>query len=299
MAAAVTRIVASLAVLVASQHDVAAHGLAQRYDLPLPLGFYLLAAGAAVAVTFMILALVVRRPKAVALGAWHDRVLARGIVPPVAAIIAQTVSVAIFILIVAAGLFGHQNPFKNLAPVAVWVIWWVGLALLAAFVGNFWALLNPWAALFGFAEWLARLWGGRLSLRLPYPVWLGAWPACALLLVFAWLELIAPGRDVPRNIAIAIAIYSGLTWAGFAAFGRDVWLKSGEVFSVVFGLFGRFAPLHLGSNQGWHWSLRSYASGLRTHQPLDASLTAFTLLVLGTVTVDGLMETPLWASVAE
>jgi hypothetical protein len=173
------------------------------------------------------------------------------------------------------------------------------MALLSAFVGNVWALLNPFAALFGFAQWLALRCGGRLSPRLPYPVWLGAWPACALLLVFAWLELVAPGRDVPRNIAIAILIYSALTFAGCAAFGRDVWLKSGGVFSIFFDLLGRFAPLHFSSNLGWHWNLHHFASGLRTHQPLDASMTAFTLVVLGSVTVDGFMETPLWASAVE
>lgn len=299
MIAAVTRIIAILAVLIASAHGVAAHALAQRYDLPLPLGFFLLAASAAVAITFMILAWAARRPKAVAPGALHDRVLARGIVPPVIVIVAQTASVALFVLIVAAGLFGHQNPFKNLAPVAVWVIWWVGLALLSAFFGNVWALLNPWSVLFGFAQWLAQRWNGRMMLRLPYPPWLGAWPACTMLLIFAWLELIAPGRDVPRHIAVMIAIYSALTFAGFVTFGRDAWLKGGEVFSVIFNLFARFAPLHLISDQGWHWNLRPYASGLRTHQPLDASLTAFTLLMLGTLTVDGFMETPLWASMVE
>jgi hypothetical protein len=72
-----------------------------------------------------------------------------------------------------------------------------------------------------------------------------------LLLVFAWLELVAPGRDVPRNIAIAILVYSALTFAGYAAFGRHVWLKNGDVFSVVFDLFGRFAPLHFSRERGW------------------------------------------------
>jgi hypothetical protein len=287
-------IAAVAATLVALPHSANAHALAQRYDLPLPLGFFLVAAGAAVAVTFVILALTVRRPKAS-----QDRVFASGTLPAVLVITVQTLSVALLLLIVAAGLFGHQNPFKNLTPVAIWVIWWVGLGLVSAFVGNLWTLLNPFAAIFQFAEWLASRRGRRLSPQWPYPAWLGAWPACALLLIFAWLELIAPGRDVPRHIAIGITVYAGLTFAGFFVFGREVWLKSGDIFSVLFDLFGRFAPLQLLSNRGWHWRLRPYASGLHAHQPLDASMTAFTLLALGTVTVDGLMETPLWATFVE
>jgi hypothetical protein len=297
MIAAIVRLAAIFGVLLASQSAAGAHALAQRYDLPLPLGFYLLAAGAAVAGTFVVLALAGRSLKPVR--AAPDLVLARGTIPQVVVVAAQTVGVALLILIVAAGLFGHQNPFKNLAPVAVWVIWWVGMALFCAFVGNVWALLNPFAALFGFVEWLARQRGGRASFGLPYPARLGAWPACFLLLVFAWLELVAPGRDVPRNIAIAILVYSALTFAGYAAFGREVWLRNGDVFAVVFDLFGRFAPLHFSRERDWHWSLRPYAAGLRTHQPLDASSVAFTLLVLGTVTVDGFMETPLWAAAVE
>ena len=120
-----------------------------------------------------------------------------------------------------------------------------------------------------------------------------------LFLLFAWLELVAPGRDVPRNVAIAILIYSVFTWTGFVVFGRDAWLKNGEVFSVAFGLFGRFAPLDFTNDDRWRVSLRPFAAGLLTRKPLDPSMTAFSLLMLGTVTVDGLMETPPWAAVVE
>jgi hypothetical protein len=273
-----------------------AHALMRRYDLPLPLAFFLIAAGAAVAVTFAVLALATQRLKGIETDEAPERVLARGTLPASAAIAARALSAALLLLVVAAGLFGHQNPFKNLAPVSIWVIWWVGFGLVSAFVGNLWPILNPFAALFDFAEWLASSRSGRLAPRWHYPARLGAWPACLLLLVFAWLELVVPGRDVPRHIAIGIIVYAGMTFAGFFAFGRGAWLKGGEVFSVLFDLFGRFAPLHLRRDQSWHWSLRPYASGLHTHRPLDTSMIAFTLLALGTVTVDGLLETPLWAS---
>ena len=120
-----------------------------------------------------------------------------------------------------------------------------------------------------------------------------------LFLLFAWLELVAPGRDVPRNVAIAILIYSVFTWTGFVTFGRDTWLKNGEVFAVAFGLFGRFAPLDFTNDDRWRVSIRPFATGLLTRTPLEPSITAFSLLMLGTVTVDGFMETPLWAAVVE
>jgi len=274
-----------------------AHALAQRYDLPLPLGFFLAAAGAAVIVSFVILALFWRHGGA--RRKFFDRAFIRGTCPGAVVVCCQIFGVGVLTLIVAAGLFGNPSTFKNIAPVAVWVIWWVGLSFISAFVGNIWALINPWSALFGFAEWLARPWTRGLSLQRRYPTWLGAWPACALFLVFAWLELVAPARDVPRNVAVAVAIYSVITWTGFVLFGREAWLKGGEAFSVAFELFGRFAPLHFTNNGRWRWIVRPYAAGLLPREPLAPSMTAFTLLMLATVTVDGIMETPLWAATVE
>ena len=290
-----TLLAAGLVACVLVFDQASAHALAQRYDLPLPLGLFLVAAGAAVAMSFVILALFWGHGG----GRPPSRSILHGPVPLAIVVSGQLLAVGALALIVAAGFLGNQNTFKNITPVAVWVIWWVGLSLFSAFVGNVWVVINPWSAIFGFAQWLARPWLDGLSLRRPYPRGLGAWPACALLLLFVWLELVAPARDVPRNIAIAIMAYSVFTWIGLAVFGRDAWLKGAEVFSVLFGLFSRFAPLHFVRRDAWHWELRFFAAGLLTPKPLAPSLTAFTLLMLGTVTVDGVMETPAWAALVE
>jgi hypothetical protein len=288
---------AALVALPALCSDALAHALAQRYDLPLPLGYFLVASGAVVVMTFVVLALFWRdggkRIEA------RDYVILRGTVPDFVVTSAQFLAVLALTLLIAAGLFGNPATFKNITPVAVWVIWWVGFGFVMAFIGNIWPLINPWSSTFGLAEKLTRPWTRGLSFRAHYPQWLSVWPSCVLFLLFAWLELVAPGRDVPRNIAIAILTYSAFTWIGFAVFGRDTWLKSGEVFSVAFGLFGRFAPLDFTHDGRWRVSLRPFATGLLTRTPLGPSMIAFSLLMLGTVTVDGFMETPLWAAVVE
>ena len=297
MKQATTAFAAALIALPAFVGDALAHALAQRYDLPLPLGYFLIASGAVVVLTFVILALF-----------WHgsdkpiearDYTILRATVPDLVVASFQIFTVLALILLIAAGLFGNPATFKNITPVAVWVIWWVGFGFLTAFVGNIWPLINPWSAVFSFTETLARPWISGFSFRAHYPRWLGVWPSCVLFLLFAWLELVAPGRDVPRNIAIAILIYSVFTWIGIVIFGRDTWLKSGEVFAIAFGLFGRFAPLDFTHDGRWRVSLRPFAIGLLTRAPLTPSMTAFSLLMLGTVTVDGFMETPLWAAVVE
>ena len=295
MKQAATAFAAALIALPAFGGDALAHALAQRYDLPLPLGYFLMASGAVVVMTFVILALFWRGSDEPIEA--RDYTILRGTVPDSVVASLQIFTVLVLILLIAAGFFGNPDTFKNITPVAVWVIWWVGFGFLTAFVGNIWPLINPWSSVFRFAETLARPWTSGFSFRAHYPRWLGAWPSCVLFLLFAWLELVAPGREVPRNVAIAILIYSVFTWIGFVTFGRDTWLKNGEVFAVAFGLFGRFAPLDFTNDGRWRVSLRPFATGLLTRTPLESSMTAFSLLMLGTVTVDGFMETPLWAAV--
>jgi hypothetical protein len=297
MKQAAAALAAALIALPTLGGDALAHALAQRYDLPMPLGYFLLASGAVVVMTFVILALFWRNSDKTIEVRGHT--ILRGTVPDSVVAGLQIFTFFALILLVAAGLFGNPATFKNITPVAIWVIWWVGFGFLTAFVGNIWPLINPWSSSFSFVETLTRPWVSGLSFRARYPRWLGVWPSCVLFLLFAWLELVAPGRDVPRNVAVAILIYSVFTWTGFVTFGRDTWLKNGEVFAVAFGLFGRFAPLDFTNDDRWRVSLRPFATGLLTRTPLEPSITAFSLLMLGTVTVDGFMETPLWAAVVE
>ena len=93
-------------------------------------------------------------------------------------------ALALFVIAIVAGLAGDQNPYRNIAPTLVWIIWWVGLALVAAFAGDIWALVNPWRTLFDGAQWLSQRFGREraLGLGLAYPEALGTWPACLLLL---------------------------------------------------------------------------------------------------------------------
>jgi len=283
---------------------VQAHAFGARYDLPLPLELYLVAAGAAVALSFVIMALVLRAPPAQTDPPRID-LLQFGpisvLLHPAVIGALQAVSIGLFLLVLAAGFFGNQDTLKNIGPTFVWIIWWVGLAYLAALAGNFWPTINPWSIVFAGFERLLRLAGARkrFALGLAYPSWLGVWPAVASFGLFAWFELISETAKVPKALATAIVIYSGLTWLGMAAFGRNVWLDRGESFSLAFGVFGRFAPIgrpEPGRPDGRprSWNMRSYASALVVERPCSLSMTAFVLLLLSTVTFDGFKETPLW-----
>jgi hypothetical protein len=302
-----------------------AHGFGQRYDLPVPLWLWVAAAAAAVALSFVIIGLFVTASPGVR-GYWRlnllrfsfARALASGGVQPAV----RLASVALLALILVASLAGNQSPMRNIAPTAIWVAWWVGFAYLSALVGNLWAVVNPWSAIF---RWAERLVGSR---RAPYRYapWLGVWPAVALFAAFAWVELIFTGRSIPAQLGRLVVGYSAVTWTGMALFGRVTWLRHGDPFAVAFGVLARFAPTEIrvtdreacrrceppcGGRNGdcldcgecfaraapgqREWNARPFAAGLLNTADVTPSMLVFVLLLLATVTFDGFTATPAWA----
>jgi len=300
--AAVLRILATAAcVALGTARPATAHGFGQRYDLPLPLSLYLFGAAAAVALSFVVFGLFVRHAPAIRRGPNVDllaTVPGRLIAWPGVVLLLRLAALGVFIVTVLAGFFGDQNPYRNIAPTLVWIIFWVGLAYVSAFAGNLWELINPWRTLFEGAERLYRLaCGTEWSLRLPYWPALGVWPACLLLFAFAWIELVYPSPAVPAHIAGFAAAYSILTLLGMLVFGRDIWLQHGEVFTIVFGTFARFAPIQAKVQpQVRKLLLRPFGAGLLDDEPVSTSMMAFVLLLLSTVLYDGLIGTSTWSN---
>jgi hypothetical protein len=274
-----------------------AHGFGQRYDLPLPLYLYLYGTAAVVVVTFVIIGLFVRRLGEVPHRPRHD-LLAHAAGKIVAhsgvILLLKLIAAGLFVVTVTAGFIGDQNPYRNIAPTMVWIIVWVGIAYVSAFVGDLWAVINPWRTLFDGAAWIYRRVAnkGEFWYRRPYPASLGVWPAVVLLLMFSWVELVYPAPAVPAHIACLAVGYSVITWAGMILFGRDTWIRHGEVFSVFFGTFARFAPTEARPGPPPVLIFRPFGSGLLDSASL--SMMAFLLLLLSTVLYDGLLNTPEW-----
>ena len=310
-----------------------AHGFGERYDLPVPLGYYMVGAGATVALSFVVIGVFVRAAPGLYGYRRHNlfshKPLAALLQSRAFTVAAQAAAVFLFLLVVATGLFGDPSPSANFAPTFVWVIWWVSLGFFVALVGNLWALMNPWSVLFGWAEAVKRRFrpDSDLDLGFEYPAQLGAWPAFALFLVFAWLENAFPGASDPLNIALLVLAYSLVTWAGMFLFGRRVWLRYGEGFSVVFGFLARFAPTEVRvisddcadceaacgpSEDGcvncyacWEradpgereLNLRPWAVGLARRENVTTDILVFVILALAAVTFDGFKSTPLWLDI--
>lgn len=322
-----------MAVTAASARPASAHGFGQRYDLPVPLGLWIAGAGAVVALSFVLVMLFMhwspgggRYPR-LNLLRWS---IARGLAGRTVRRLIQILFVVLLVLVVAAGLLGDQMPTRNIAPTAIWIVWWVGFAYLSALCGNLWSVVNPWSAVFGWFEALQRRWPGMLPApgRASWPPWLGAWPAIALFAAFAWIELVFEGRSIPSQLTLLVLAYSAISWMGMFAFGRTVWLRNGDPFAVAFGVLARFAPTELrvrqpgaccqpqgscgeGREPGVNcvecfdrappsqreWNLRPFGMGLLRTRDVTPSLVVFVVLMLATVTFDGFTATPAWSRI--
>jgi len=278
-----------------------AHAFGQRYDLPLPLSHYLFGAAAAVVFSFVVVGLFVRstpQVRAYSRVDLFDYPLGRSVAA--LGVPLKLIALGLFATMLLAGFFGDQNPYRNIAPTLVWIIAWVGLAYVSAFIGNIWPLINPWRTVFDVVQTTyRRICGRNLALDKPYPRALGVWPAVFLLLAFSWTELVYPTPAVPSHIAYLTLGYSVLTWAGMVLFGSETWLRHGELFTVVFGTFARFAPTEICAAQPKpQFLLRRFGAGLTGRERISLSMTALVLLLLSSVLYDGLIATPEW-SVAE
>ncbi|MGH3145212.1 MAG: hypothetical protein ACRDTR_05360 [Rubrobacter sp.] len=314
----------------ATSRPALAHGFGQTYDLPIPLWLYLFGAGAAVLVSFVPVSLLVeggtqdplRYPRfdLFRIGFLRSALNNRALLFCV-----RLLSVALLQLVIAAGLFGEQDAGLNIVPTFAWVLWWVGFSFFVAFVGNVWPLVNPWKILFEWAESLSRRLGANLQPGESYPKSWGVWPAVFLYAAFIWVENVFSGSATPVYIAVLAVNYSVLTWGGMVVYGKETWLRNGEVFSVFFDLLGRFAPTEVriknprrcadcpgdcaagedgcvncyecfaaAPKEERELCLRPPFVGLGRPEPVPAGGVFFVVLVLAGVAFDGLLETPVW-----
>lgn len=271
----------------------AAHAFGERYDLPAPLSYFIAGATAVVALSLVAAALIARADRT--RGGAHSFVIALPLQPALLAA-TRACGLLLFILTLVAGLAGTRNAESNLAPTLVWIIWWVGLSLAIACVGNLWPAFDPWRTLFDLADGLARRCGRRRGLALDwrYPPALGAWPATLLLLAFSWFELIDLNAAMPSHIAAVGLAWTAVTLAGMLLFGRDVWQRNADVFAVYFATLGRFGPL---AARDGSLALRPWGRGLTAGEELPAGMVGFVIAMLSTVLFDGLLGGEVWWSV--
>ncbi len=162
----------------------------------------------------------------------------------------QFIMAFLFIIIVAAGLFGNQNPALNIAPLLTWTVWWCGLVVLIMFLGKAWCWMCPWDAI---ARWMERLrfWkktneGMGLDMKWPR-MFRNIWLATVLFIGLTWIELgfgVTISPRVTAYVAIGMLLF---TIVSAFLFDRQSFCRYGCLVGRVSGLYAMFAGIEVRS----------------------------------------------------
>ncbi len=269
-----------------------AHGIGGVRDLPVPTWLFYWGAAVVLVVSFVALGALWKSPLLArhAGGRSLGRAVGRVVLSTQLRVLVQAVSVALLVLVFVSALLGTTRATENLAPTWIYVLFWLGMPLLSALLGDVWRAVSPWRALADVTVWAWERSGREARALAAYPERAGRWPAAVALFAFAALELAYVDPASPRALAFAIALYSYVTLFGMAAFGRDTWTSRGEGFAVLFHYFSRMSPLHA---EGGSLRLRVPLTGLAGPERVPGSL-AFVAVMLGSVGFDGYSRTRVW-----
>lgn len=201
----------------------------------------------------------------------------------------QLFTTGLFVLAIASGFLGNENPEQNFAPTFFWIVFWVALPLTALLFGNFWEKINPWTALFTWINYVKKF-----AIK-PYPAAWGLWPAVIFYAVFTWFELASQIGFLPKILGTILLVYSVFMLAGAKNYGLE-WIKHAEVFTVLARLVGAISIFGL-SNGRLH--LRTPGAGLMELKTDTPGLVAFIGVFISGVSYDGLKETGVWQTVFE
>jgi hypothetical protein len=273
-----------------------AHGIGGIRDPVIPLWLFFYGASLTLILSFVALGVLWRRPlldgrdQGRPLGeSWQRVLLWTGW-----RVLLGALSVGLLALVWLAALVGEPDAGNNLAPTFVWVIFWLGLVPLVVVFGNLWSVLSPWRAVADAVAWGWSKAGRDWEPAAQYPERLGRWPAALLLLAFATLELAYPRSAEPRTLALAIVVYSWITWAGVLIFGRRTWIENGEAFNVYFGMLALIAPFSVEDLDGRRVvTVRPPLAGLTKRLDTPGTV-AFVSVMLGSVAFDGLSRARWW-----
>ncbi|MCB1735708.1 MAG: 4Fe-4S binding protein [Gammaproteobacteria bacterium] len=154
----------------------------------------------------------------------------------------------LFIMVIAAGLFGTPIPERNLATVLTWNLWWTGLVFAVFFVGSAWCAICPWEAIAG---WITRRhpWGrgradGSLGLRVPRML-RNVWPATLMFIGLTWLELGMGITTSPYATALLSLFMVVLATASALLFERSAMCRWFCPVGRTVGLYSTLSPVAL------------------------------------------------------
>lgn len=266
-----------------------AHGIGSQHDLPISPFYAFAGAFAALFVSFLALGLLwsTSRFRGARSGLALPAALQRAADAPATRTTLRGLGLAATLVVLLYLLLGPDDPARNPAPGAVYVLLWVGLVPASLLLGPVWRLFNPLRTLHRLISRALRRPGTGHH---PLPARLGLWPAAAGLFGFTWLELVSPDPASTTTLLIAVAAYTAAQLLLAARYGES-WFADGDAFEAYSCLLARLSPL--GRRNDGHLVLRNPFHGLDA-TPERPGLVATVCVLLGSTAYDGFSDNPSW-----
>ncbi len=207
--------------------------------------------------------------------------------------VTKLLGVGMFGVLMYAAWFGNDTATVNIAGDAFYIVFWVGLQIASAVLGDIWSAFNPFITIADSAAWLKA----KIAPRSTEPnidTEVSVWPAVVAIGSFAWLELAYHSAAEPRSVAIYLTAYSVAILGGAARFGRR-FVRRADGFGMLMTIISSVSPLHR-DNAG-RLRLRAPLAGV-SKLPVVPGTVAFILVVLGSTTFDGFTRSSTWGRVA-
>lgn len=268
-----------------------AHGIGSQHDLPVSPFYAFAGAFTALLVSFLALGLLWTRSRFTGdrSGRPLPAVVQHLADAPATGYVLRGLGLAGALFVAGHLLLGPDDPQRNPAPGAVYVLFWVGLVPVSLLFGPLWRRANPLRTLHALGTRLPGRSRAPDAGR-PLPGRLGLWPAVAGLFAFTWLELAAPEPASRTSLLLFLCAYALIQLAAAARYGER-WFAQGDAFEVYATLLARLSPL--GRRTDGALVLRSPFHGLDATPPVPG-LVATVSVMLGSTAYDGFSDTPSW-----
>ena len=235
------------------------HGVVNVGDLPIPFDMVLNASALVVVITFVYLKI-----------SWKESIVvpSKEIFEDRQNIIGKIFGATILFFLIAPGIIGNESSKTSVTPLILWVFLWIGVPTLGLLFGDVYAKFNPLNLI-------------RISSNKPRSVYV----SCFLFLGLTWFELVWRQPGNPLNIAsVFIILFVGVNLI------RYFYKKSIIEVDPLLLLHYLYSKLKLFNSKPYFRSLINNIGNLAKLNGIEY----FILLMIGTVTYDGLRETTFW-----
>ena len=235
------------------------HGVVNVGDLPIPFDMVLNSSALVVLITFVYLKV-----------SWKESIVTprQEVFNDKQNFIGKLFGIIILFLLVAPGIFGNESSKTSVAPLILWVFLWIGVPVLGLLFGDIYSKFNPL---------------NLFSLKSDKPE--SVYFACILFIGLTWFELVWKEPGNPLNIAIVL-----ITLFVCVNLLRYFLKKSLIEVDPLLLLHYLYSKLKLFNSKPYFRSLLDNIGNLAKLKGIEY----FVLLMIGTVTYDGLRETTFW-----